>query len=165
MKLSYNRVFDRYTMSFSDKLAERLYSLYKTLRLRLSKIFPLSEEEQYRFEDDLFSKKESADMPQGFDYIANKSVDGFVKSDYIDLYDYLPKEDLSKFIKELKKCVRRNKVTPFGVFRSHEDIDKIDNFGQYYDGQSFTHILSVRLRKNKNHLIQAIMFVKKKFMR
>ena len=104
-------------------------------------------------------------MPQGFDYIANKSVDGFVKLDYIDLYDYLPEEDLSKFIKELKKCVRRNKLTPFGVFRSHEDIDKIDNFGQYYDGQSFTHILSVRLRKNKNHLIQAIMFVKKKFMR
>ncbi len=27
MKLSYNKVFDRYTMSFSDKPAERLYSL------------------------------------------------------------------------------------------------------------------------------------------
>lgn len=137
-------------MSFSDKLAERLYLLYKTLRLRLSKIFPLSEYEQYRFDDDPFSKEESADIPQGFDYIANKSVDGFVKLDYIDLYDYLPKEDLSKFIKELKKCVRRNKVTPFGVFRSREDINKIDDFGQYYDGQSFTHILSVRFRKNKN---------------
>lgn len=79
MKLSYNKVFDRYTMSFSDKLAERLYSLYKTLRLRLTKIFPLSEYEQYRFDDDPFSKEESADIPQGFDYIANKSVDGFVK--------------------------------------------------------------------------------------
>lgn len=150
MKLSYNKVFDRYAMSFSDKLAEHLYSLYKILRLRLSKIFPLSEYEQFRFDDDLFSKEESADMPQGFDYIANKSVDGFVKLDYIDLYDYLPKEDLSKFIKELKKCVRRNKVTLLGVFRSRKDIDKIDNFGQYYDGQSFTHILSVRLGKNKN---------------
>lgn len=150
MKLSYNMVFDRYTMPFSDKLAECLYSLYKTLRLRLSKSFPLSEHEQYQFDDDPFSKKESADMPQGFDYIANKSVDGFVKLDYIDLYDYLPKEDLSKFIKELKKCVRRNKITPFGAFCSHEDINEIDNFGQYYDGQSFTHILSVRFRKNKN---------------
>jgi hypothetical protein len=57
MKLSYNKVFDRYTMSFSDKPAERLYSLYKILRLRLSKIFPLSEYEQYRFE--------------GFDYLQN----------------------------------------------------------------------------------------------
>lgn len=150
MKLSYNKVFDRYTISFSDKLAECLYSLYKTLRLKLSKIVPLSEHEQYQFENDPFSEKESADMPQGFDYIANKSVDGFIKLDYIDLYDYLPKEDLSKFIKELKKCVRRNKITPFGVFRSREDIDEIDNFGQYYDGQFFTHILSVRFRKNKN---------------
>lgn len=57
MKLSYNKVFDRYTMSFSDKLAERLYLLYKTLRLRLSPIFPLSEYEQYRFDDDPFSNK------------------------------------------------------------------------------------------------------------
>ena len=63
MKLSYNKVFDRYTMSFSDNPAERLYSLYKILRLRLSKIFPLSEYEQYRFDDDPFSKEESADMP------------------------------------------------------------------------------------------------------
>ena len=126
MKLSYSKVFDRYTMSFSDKLAELSYSLYKTLRLRLTKIFPLSEHEKYRFRDDPFSKKESADMPQGFDYIEKKYVDGFIKLDYIDLYDYLPKEDLSKFIKDLKKCVRRNKITPFGAVRSREDIDKLE---------------------------------------
>lgn len=149
MKLSYNKVFDRYTMSFSDKLAESSYSLYRTLRLQLAKIFPLSEHEKYRFDDDLFSKEEAADMPQGFDYIEKKDVDSFVKLDYIDLYDYLPKEDLPKFIKELKKCVRRNKIAPFGAFRSREDIDKIDNFGRYYDGQAFTHILSVRFRKNE----------------
>lgn len=82
MKLSYGKVFDRYTMSFSDKLAELSYSLYKTLRLRLAKIFPLSEHEKYRFDDDPFSKEESADMPQGFDYIKRESVDGFVKLDY-----------------------------------------------------------------------------------
>ena len=150
MKLSYNKVFDRYAMSFSDKLAELSYSLFRTLRLRLAIIFSLSEHEKYRFDDDPFSKKESANMPQGFDYIANKSVDGFVELDYIDLYDYLPKEDLSKFIKQFKKYVRRNKITPFGAFRSREDIDKIDSFSQYYDGQIFTHILSVRFCKNKN---------------
>ena len=150
MKLSYSKVFDRYTMSFSDKLAELSYSLYKTLRLRLTKIFPLSEHDKYRFrDDDPFSKEKSADMPQGFDYIKRESVDGFIRLDYIDLYDYLPKEDLPKFMKELKKCVRRNKTTPFGAFRSREDIDRIDNFGQYYDGQAFTNILTVRFCKNK----------------
>ena len=81
--------------------------------------------------------------------LEKKDVDSFVKLDYIDLYDYLPKEDLPKFIKELKKCVRRNKIAPFGAFRSREDIDKIDNFGRYYDGQAFTHILLVRFRKNE----------------
>ena len=93
MKLSYSKVFDRYAISFSDKLAELSYSLYKTLRLRVTRIFPLSENEKYRFDDDPFSKEESADMPQGFDYIKKESVDGFVKLDHIDLYDYLPKED------------------------------------------------------------------------
>ena len=42
------------------------------LRLRFERIFPLSENEKYGFEDDLFSKEESADMPQGFDYIEKK---------------------------------------------------------------------------------------------
>ena len=149
MRLTYSKVFDRYAMSFSDKLAEISYSLYKMLRLRFERIFPLSENEKYGFEDDLFSKEESADMPQGFDYIEKKTVDGFVRLDYIDLYDYLPKEDLATFIKELKKCVRQNKITPFGAFRSRQDIDKIDNLGRYYDGKAFTNILSVRFRKNK----------------
>ena len=149
MRLTYRKVFDRYVITFSDRLAEISYLLYKTWRVRLSKIVPLSEHEEYRFAIDPFSKRESANMPRGFDYIANKSVDGFVKLDYIDLYDYLPKEDLSKFLKELKKCVRRNKTTPFGAYRSREDIDKLNNLGQYYDGQAFSHILSVRLCKNK----------------
>ena len=60
MKLSYNKVFDRYTMSFSDKLAEFSYSLYRTLRLRLAKIFPLSEHEKYRFDDDPSSQRRPA---------------------------------------------------------------------------------------------------------
>ena len=73
MRLSYNNIFDRYTTSFSDKLAEGSYSLYKIMRLWLAKIFPLSEYEKYRFNDgDPFSKKESANMPQGFDYIGKK---------------------------------------------------------------------------------------------
>lgn len=137
-------------MSFSDKLAEHSYSLYRALRLRMAKIFPLSELEEYRLDVDPFSKKESADMPQGFDYTENKIADGFVKLDYIDIYDYLPKEDLSRFVKELKKCVRRNKITPFGACCSRDDIERIDNLGQYYDGHAFSHILSVSLRKNKD---------------
>ena len=79
-----------------------------------------------------------------------KRADEFVKLDYINLYDYLPKEDLSKFNNELKKCVCRNKITPFGAVRSREDLDKINNFGQYYDAQVFMQILSVLFHKNKN---------------
>lgn len=149
MKPSYSKVFSRYTMSLSDKLAELSYSLYKMLRLRLAKVVPLSEHDKFRFKEDPFSNRESTDMPKGFDYVENKSAEGFVNLDYLDLYDYLPKEDLPRFIKELKKCVQRNKINPFGAFRSRDDIEKIDNFGQYYDGQAFSNILSIRIHKNK----------------
>ncbi len=149
MKLSYSKVYSRYTMSLSDRLAELSYSLYKMLRLRLAAVVPLSKHDEFRFKENPFSKRESADIPQGFDYIENKDADGFVNLDYLDLYDYLPKEDLPKFIKELKQCVQRNKINPFGAFRSRDDIEKIDNFGQYYDGQAFSSILSIGIHKNK----------------
>ena len=149
VKLSYNKVFNRYTTSFSDKLTEAFYSLYKSTRLQLENIFPLSQNEKYNFNNnDPFSRKESADIPQGFDYIEKKSTDGFVKLDYIDFYDYLPKENLSKFITEAKKCVRRNKLNPFGPFHSRNDIKRIYNFGQYRDDQAFASILSITFCKN-----------------
>lgn len=50
VKLSYNKVFNRYTTSFSDKLTEAFYSLYKSTRLQLENIFPLSQNEKYNFE-------------------------------------------------------------------------------------------------------------------
>ena len=75
MKLSYNKVFDRYTMSFSDKLAESSYSLYRTLRLQLAKIFPLSEHEKYRFDDDLFSKKERDEQNRQKELPANRQME------------------------------------------------------------------------------------------
>lgn len=136
-------------MSLSDQLAELSYLLYKLLRMKLATVVPLSKRDEFLLEDEHFSKRESAEMPQGFDYIKNKCTDGYVKLDYLDLYDYLPKEDLPKFIKELKKCVRRNKINPFGAFRSRDEMEKIDNFGQYYDGQAFSNILSIRIHKNK----------------
>ena len=120
MKLSYSKVFDRYTKSFTDKLAELSFSLYKTSRLRLAKIIPLSEREEHQLSNHFLLREESASMPQGFDYTKKEYVDGFVKLDYIDFYDHLPKEDLPKFVKELKKCMRRNKATPFGMLHSRK---------------------------------------------
>ena len=148
MNLSYNKVFDRYKLSFTDKLAEVYRLLYRKIRLRLAKVFPLSDFDQKRFEYSSSFVEESTDIPQGFDYISNKNENGFIKLDFIDIYDYLPKEDLPKFIKELKKCVHRNKITPFSTFRSRAEIERLNNFGRYYDGQSFSNILSIQLRKS-----------------
>ena len=86
MNLSYNKVFDRYALSFSDKLAEISYYLYRKIRLRLTKIFPLSELDETRFKRAFSYKEESADMPQGFDYISNNSDDGFIEVQMLSLF-------------------------------------------------------------------------------
>ena len=148
MILSYRKVYDRYIISLSDKLAELSYFTYKVLRLRLESRFPLSVQEKYCFYDATLSEKESADMPKGFDYIKRESVAGFVRLDYIDFYDYLPKEDLPKFIAETKKCVHRNQINHFDTV-SRKDFEKVDDFGQYYDGQAFVHILSIHFLNNE----------------
>ncbi len=149
MKLFYYQVFDRYVTSCSDKLAELSFSLYRYLRLRFEKIFPVPEYEKHYFYTDPFSAEEASKIPEGYDYIKHQAVDGSVALDYIDLYDYLPKEDLSKFIISIKKCVHRNRMSPGGSFCSREDLDRLAHLGTYCDGEAFSHILSIQLRKNK----------------
>ena len=84
-----------------------------------------------------------------------------MKLDYIDFYDYLPKEDLSKFIKELKKCVRRNKITPFGSFRSRDDIDKVYNFANIMTARLLLIFYQFNLVKTKgwNSLVRIFLYL------
>lgn len=147
VKLSYKKVFSRFEMSFSDRLAEYSNKIYPILKL--PKTFLFSDNDQYslRYQPKI---KESTDMPLSFDESANKNVDGYVKLDYLDFYDYLPKEDLSKFMKELKKCARRNKLSHLGAFREQKDFESLNDYGQYYDGNSFANILTVVFSKNNN---------------
>lgn len=150
MKLSYNKVFDRYYKTFSDKLAEVTYSTYKYIRLKLEKIFPLSDMEGHLLKKttDLFSSRKADVMPMGFDYLTNEKAEGFLNLDFLDFFDYLPKEHTNTFLKELKKCVSKNKVYPFGVCRNINDVKKIDNLAEHFDGRAFSHIVSIEFTQN-----------------
>lgn len=152
MRLSYNKVFDRYYKPLSDKLAEITYCTYKSIRLKFEKLIPLSEIETHSLKEheDPFSSRISDEMPAGFDYINKKVEEGFVKLDYLDVFDYLPKENVESFLKEVKKCVSKNKVNPFGVWRNNKDIRKLDNLAEIFDGHAFSHILTVEFIKDKN---------------
>lgn len=151
MRLSYNKVFDRYYKPLSDKLAKITYYIYKSLRLKFKKFVPLSEIEAHSFKEheDPFLSRISDKMPAGFDYINKNAEEGFLKLDYLDFFDYLPKENMELFLKEVKKCVSKNKVSPFGVWRNNKDIRKLNNLSGIFDNHAFSRIVTVDFTKNK----------------
>ena len=148
-RLSLKKVFSKYNVTMTDRLSRASYSLYKKIRLGLSKFYPLKEYEKYRFEEHRMENDTSDEMPLGFNYVTGISEEGYLNLEYIDFYDYLPKEDLDLFKKELRKCVSRNKLSPFGVFRTHKDNDRIDNMGRYIDRMAFSNLLTIRFCRNE----------------
>jgi len=147
-RLSYKKVFSKYAVSFSDRLARLSYSLFKSMRIGLSKWFPLKEYEKHRFDEHDSLNKGSSDMPQGYNYESKEDEEGFINLKYIDFYDYLPKEDLGSFKKALRKFALKNKPARFGPYRTSKDDERIDNMGRYVDWQSRTMLHVVTLTRN-----------------
>lgn len=148
-RLSYKKVFSKYAVSLSDRLSRFSYSLYKQVRIGLSKKFPLKEYEKYRFEDHNFRDDISNDMPLGFNYLTKENEEGYLNIEYIDFYDYLPKEDLDVFKKALRKFASKNKSNPFGPFRTEDDNERIDSMGRYVDWRAFFNLHVIQLTHNE----------------
>ena len=151
--LSYKRVFSKYSVSFSNNLSRFAYFLYKKVRIGLSRKFPLKEYEKYSFEDHRFRDDSSNDMPLGFNNLTGENEEGYLNLEYIDFYDYLPKEELNIFKKNLKKFVYKNKPAPFAPYITAEDNERIDSMGRYIDYLSSSNLYVVKLTRNK-HLEQ-----------
>ena len=148
-KLSSKKVFLKYNVTLSEKLARYAYDLYKQVRIGTSKFFPLRDYEKFHFIDTGWRDHVSDAMPLGYNFCTKKNEEGYLDLEYIDFFDYLPKEKLDGFKRELKRCVARNRLTPFGVFRTSEDIDRIDNMGRYIDYSAFSNLLIIRFCHNE----------------
>lgn len=147
-KLTYKKVFSRYNVSLSDKLARKFFYCYKKIRTATSKLFPLSKKERFQFEDHNFEDRASADMPNGYNLLENKIEDGYINLEYVDFFDYLPKENLSIFRKQLDKFVSKNKLFTFGGLYTQNDINRIESIGEYYDNCQYTNLFTVELIQN-----------------
>lgn len=148
-KLTYKKVFFKYSVNWSERLARLSFSVYKKVRVSLSSKFPLKEYEKYRFEDRRFRDDSSSDMPRGFNYLAQSDEEGRIELEYIDFYDYLPKEKLDVFKKSLRKFVAKNKKSQFAPFRTTEDENRIENMGRYADRSAFFNLDAVVLSHNE----------------
>lgn len=147
-KLSYKNVFSEYNESLSDKFIQFIYLQYKKIRLYLSKFYPIKGYEKVHFEGHRFGyDASSTDMPIGYNYIEHKDEEGFINLKYIDLYDYLPKEDLAIFKKQLDKFVIKNKLA---LFSTHYDksYNFFNKFEAYDDFISFSNLVSAIICHN-----------------
>lgn len=148
-KLTYKNVFSQYETSFSHKLSQKAYLIYKSARLFLSKRYPLKEHEQYMLEDHYLPGDEKVSpMPKGFDYSTQLDVEGKVELKYVDFFDYLPKEDVVSFKKALRKFALSNRAPKFSSFRTREDDDRVDNMGRYIDGRAFSNLHDIAFTHN-----------------
>ena len=149
-KLSIWSVFSKYRLSFSDHLARWTYSFYRTVRLRFSRLFPLKEYEEHMLKDIRFREEPSSAMPQGYNIQEKKEEPGFLRLKCFDFFDYLPKEDLPKFKKEYNSFVRKNKLSPYGVYQTNKDREKLDYLERYVDWEYFSVLPTVEIKKSRS---------------
>ena len=147
-KLSFNNVFSKYKVPFSEKLARIIYSIYKRSIILLSKVFPKKKFNQFVLEDDGFPNEESSDVPLGLSYKTHKSEEGYLDLDYLDFYDYLPKEETNQFKKRLRKLISNNRIAPYSSFRTNEVYNQIDKISGYHDSPAFISLCTVKLCHN-----------------
>ena len=147
-KMTYHQVFSVYEKPFAHKLARKAYSFYRNYRLKNSKHRPLKEHELYMFEEHHFHGDNASQMPVGYNRELKTSVDGEVNLKYLDLFDFLPKEDIDSFRKKLHKFAIKNKKPLFSMYLTKEDEDRIKRFGRYVDGWGFSNLHTIEFINN-----------------
>ena len=131
------------------------------MRTTLKKVWPI--DEGNIIFDDNFIVDSSDRMPEGFSYVQNKAEEGYVNLKFVDFFDFLPKEGIDLFFKELKRCERKNQVSPFGIYRTKDDDYQISsNYGMFADFSASSNIRTIKLCQNRylgndaKHLIVTI---------
>lgn len=129
-------------------MARKAYVLYKTARIGIKKCFPLKKSEEYRFKENCLSFDRCSKIPTGYDKEQNQEVDGRIELKYLDLFDYLPKEDIEEFKKRLQRFALKNKHSMFSSFITTEDEERITNMGRYTDGKAFAKLHTVTISRD-----------------
>lgn len=140
-KLTYKNVFSKYKESLSDRLSKKIFSLYKTVRPFFIKKIPLNEHEKNLYFDvQQLIKYGSSRMPMGYDSLKKKEVEGKIELKYIDFFDYLPKENIITFKKELHSFLSTNKKS---IIYFRNNVDFISNMWKYSNEFSLYNICEI----------------------
>lgn len=146
-KLHYRKVFSKYNTTLSDRLASIMYDLYK--KKKTSKSHTQSEDEISKFEEIRYKEDASCAMPSGYNYSTQETEEGNLNLEYLDLFDFLPKENVDDFKMNLKKCISKNNLSFFSHYLSEKDDKRIDDIGTYMDSFSTLSLCTIELCHNK----------------
>ena len=147
-RLTYKQVFTKYNKTIAERLANRTFATYKGTRLFLSKWKPLREWESDQLFDHWHQDESSIDMPMGYNYNTGNKEEGYLNLSYIDFFDYLPKEEVGLFKKNVLRFLRNNKKAPFSMLLTGDNLNRIDDMGWYSSGRSFTNIITINIIDN-----------------
>ena len=146
-KITYKLVFSKYHKFLSNRLSECTYHLYKFIRPKTIKIIPLKGSEEHHFDSHRVYSP-IIQMPMGFNYETQKEEEGFVYPIYVELMDYLPKEEVSDFKKRVLRFIHQNEIPRFSSYRTEEDMQRLEKMESYMDFGASTNLCTVELKHN-----------------
>ena len=152
--LRYKDVFSEYQKDCLDILVKkavelRLWTAEKlgnTASAKLKDFYKHYKEcvESYQCETNI-----SAPMPDGHNGKKNTIEKGRITLEYLDLYDFLPKENFQQFKRKIVKYRRKNEQAPFSFFMTAEEFEEINRLENFSDWQVFQNIITCKIKKNQ----------------
>ena len=152
-KLKYKQAFSLYQRNFLDMLARKAFDFHLKLTRALGNIAPnnwkfVYENHQYFIDFHIRKERTSSPIPEGYNPRKREPEQGWVNLRYLDLYDFLPKENFHDFKKNIVSYRKKNAQSKFGPYMSAEEFDKLDRLEEFTDAESFYHIIDYKIAKN-----------------
>ena len=153
-KLKYNDVFPEYKKTWLDIFVQRAFEFHLGIAKGLGRIAPHNLKNWYDTYEEFIEYHQNnlvlaTPVPNGYNFKKQRDEEGYVNLEYIDLYDFLPKEKFQQFKKHIIDYRRQNEQSIFGTYMTAEDFKKIDRLENFSDGQSFYNIITCRIKKNR----------------
>lgn len=153
-KLKYKDVFPEYKKTWLDIFVQKAFEFHLGTAKGLGRIAPHNLKNWYDTYEEFIEYHQNhlvlaTPVPKGYNSKKQRDEEGYVNLEYIDLYDFLPKEKFQQFKKHIINYRRQNEQSIFGTYMTAEDFQKIDRLENFSDGQSFYNIITCRIKKNR----------------
>lgn len=148
MKIQYKKIFNKYNFSFKESIIILIYRLFLKYRKLFKKVKPITNREEHLFREHHSIDKKCSEVPLGYNIKEKREEDAFINPEYIDIIDYIPKENLSAFLKEVKKYAKKHSNSFFE--KTEDEIEKqVASIDNYKPWSSYSLVVNLSVKKEK----------------